>query len=97
LFKIREETKLFLERGLFWIEYNKCIMSRGKLNWKNLLTNDCPKCGCELDRSDIGAKCSSCNFFASGDKIEELKDKFGREDRAKSDEFEGYGENFGMD
>jgi len=72
-------------------------MSKGKLNWKNLLTNHCPKCSSGIWAEDDGVTCknSACNFFITKNRLEELKDEFGRKDRAL--EFEGYGENMGMD
>lgn len=74
-------------------------MAKGKLDWQNLTTDHCPKCGSEIWAEDEGVTCknSLCDFFITHNRLEELKDKFGRDDRAKSDEFEGYGENFGMD
>ena len=74
-------------------------MHKGKLVWDNLLYDECPKCGCKLSADDIGVVCSNslCNFFITHNRAEELKDNLGRDKRAKTNEFEGYGENFGMD
>ena len=74
-------------------------MPKEKLDWKNLETDSCPKCGNDLNAEDEGVTCknSLCDFFITKNRLEELKEKFGRDDRATSDEFEGYGENFGMD
>jgi hypothetical protein len=99
LFKISKEGYLFWGKIFLYKQHNGSNMAKGKLKWGNLLTDGCPKCGENLIKSENGYCCldAGCTFFVTDDKIEELKNKFGRDDRAKSDEFEGYGENFGMD
>lgn len=73
-------------------------MSKG-LKWKNLTIDHCPKCGSGIWTEDDGVTCknSECDFFITKFRLEELKDKFGRDDIGRSNEFEGYGENFGLD
>jgi len=74
-------------------------MPKTKLDWQNLADDDFPKCGNSLNASDPGVTCSNslCDFFITHERMEELKDKFGRDKRAHGNEFEGYGDNFGMD
>lgn len=74
-------------------------MAKSKLDWKNLATDECPKCGSGLVFSKAGVSCKNfeCDFFVTHNRFEELKDEFGRDARAMAHEFEGYGENMGMD
>ena len=45
-----------------------------KLNWENLLKNNCPKCGNYLFSEDPGINCSNyeCDFFITRDRFLEI-------------------------
>ena len=48
-----------------------------KLNWRNLLENQCPKCGATIFPEDTGVTCNNdeCVFFISQSTLYELKAK----------------------
>ena len=60
----------------------------GKLNWKNIKNNKCPKCDSGLEQFDEVYKCVDCDFVITEDRYNSLIDDLDRDEKKK--EMEGF-------